>query len=200
MEQVNETEQTNGSENRKEESARKKTSARRGVILAFCLGAVAGAAAMFSAGFLYLRHNLIVSYHFHDLTADDFDDAFENALPAETGWRATREVCSLPMPTNGRAVYNWKLCHRDYARALMDDPDRGLVLPALLPCTISIANDPADGHAVLSRLNTSLVGLVYGGDARTILRSHVAPEQEALIKVLANGIRKEKAQRKENEP
>ena len=155
---------------------------------------------MFCAGFLYLRHNLIVSYEFPDLTADDFDDAFENEMPPEAAaWRATREACSLPLPTGGRPVYNWKLCNREYARSLMDDPDHGLVLPALLPCTVSLTNGP-HGGVVVSRLNTSLIGLVYGGDARNILRSHVAPEQEALIAVMADGIRKGKALRKDTTP
>ena len=27
----------------------------------------------------------------------------------------------MPLPTGGRAVYNWKLCHRNYARGLMDE-------------------------------------------------------------------------------
>jgi len=178
-----------------------KRARKKRVFLAFCLGAVAGAAAMFCTGFLYLRHNLIVSCEFPGLTADDFDDAFENAMPPEAAaWRATREACSLPLPSSGRAVYNWKLCHRDYARELMDDPDHGLILPALLPCTVSITNDPRDGHAVLSRLNTSLIGVLFGGGARNIFRSHVAPEQEALIAVMADGIRKEKAQRKDTTP
>ena len=67
------------------------------MLAAFLLGAIAGAAAMFCAGFLYLRHNLIVSYEFPGITADDFDDAFENAMPAEAGWIASREACSLPI-------------------------------------------------------------------------------------------------------
>ena len=170
------------------------------VLAAFCLGIVAGAAAMFCTGFLYLRHNLIVSYEFPGLTADDFDDAFENSMPAESGWRASRESCSMPLPTDGHTVCNWKLCHRDYARGLMDDPDHGRILPALLPCTVSVAGDPQDGHAVLSKLNTALLGVIYGGNARDIMRSNIAPEQEALFAMLADGIRKEKAQRKENEP
>ena len=173
---------------------------KKRVFLAFLLGIVAGAAATFCAGFLYLRHNLIVSHHFPDLTADDFDDAFENAMPAEAGWIASRESCSLPMPSNGRVLANWKLCNRTYARGLMDDPDHGIILPAILPCTVTVTDDPRDGHAVLSRLNTALVGILYGGDARTILRSQVAPEQEALFNMLADGIRKDKAQRKEKEP
>ena len=182
-------------------STPRKRTRRNSVFLAFILGIIAGAAAMFCAGFLYLRHNLIVSYEFPGLTADDFDDAFENAMPPDAAaWRATREACSLPLPTGGRPVYNWKLCHRTYARGLMDDPDHGLVLPALLPCTVTLTNDPQDGHAILSRLNTSLIGVIYGGNARNILRSHVAPEQEALIAVMADGIRKEKALRKDTTP
>ena len=178
----------------------RKRARNQSVFLAFLLGIVAGAAAMFCAGFLYLRHNLIVSYDFPDLTADDFDDAFENAMPADAGWIASRESCSLPMPSSGRVLANWKLCNRTYARGLMDDPDHGIILPAILPCTVTVTDDPRDGHAVLSRLNTALVGMIYGGDARNILRSQVAPEQEALFNMLADGIRKDKAQRKEKEP
>jgi hypothetical protein len=170
------------------------------VFAAFLLGAIAGAAAMFCTGFLYLRHNLIVSYEFPGLTADDFDDAFGNAMPAESGWLASREACSLPLPSDGRALYNWKLCNRTHARGLMDDPDHGLVLPALIPCTVSITDDPDTGHAVISRLNTSLLGVIYGGNARKVLRSGIAPEQEALVSLLADSVRKEKAQRKESEP
>ena len=170
------------------------------VFLAFLLGAIAGAAAMFCTGFLFIRHNLIVSREFPGLTADDFDDAFENAMPEDSGWRATREACSLPLPTDGRAVYNWKLCNRTYARGLMDDPDHGLFLPALVPCTISITNDSSGGCAVVSRLNTSLLGTIFGGSARGVLRSGIAPEQERLISILADGIRKEKEKRKETEP
>ena len=183
-----------------EPAPRRKMSPRVKIILAFCLGVVAGTAAMFSAGFLYLRQNLIVSCDFPDLTADDFDEALEFEWPVESGWNATREACALPLPTNGRAVYNWKLCNRNYARGLMDDPDHGLVLPALVPCTISIANHPEDGHAVVSRLNTSLIGLVYGGSGREVLRSHIAPEQEALFDMLADRIRKAKDQQKETQP
>ena len=188
MEQVNESPRT------------KKTSVRLRIILSFFLGIIAGAAAMFSAGFLYLRHNLIVSCDFPDLTAADFDDAFGYEIPAEDGWIASREVCSLPMPTNKRAVYNWKLCHREYAKELMDDPKHGLILPALIPYTVSIASDPEDGHAVISRLNPSLIGLIYGGDAREVLRSHVAPKQEELFNKLADRIRKNKQQQKEMQP
>ena len=181
-------------------SEQKRPRRRNPVLAAFLLGAIAGAAAMFCTGFLYLRHNLIVSREFPGLTADDFDDAFGNAMPEDSGWRATREACSLPLPSDGRAVYNWKLCNRTHARGLMDDPDRGLVLPALIPCTVSITDDPDSGNAVVSRLNTSLLGVIYGGNARKVLRSGIAPEQEALLSLLADGIRKEKAQRKEPEP
>ena len=66
--------------------------------------------------------------------------------------------------------------------------------------TVTVTDDPRDGHAVLSRLNTALVGMIYGGDARNILRSQVAPEQEALFRLLAEEIRKEKAQQKETTP
>ena len=180
--------------------AQKSPLGKNHVLAAFLLGIIAGAAAMFCAGFLFLRHNLIVSYEFPGLTAAEFDDAFENSMPAESGWRASRESCSMPLPTDGHTVCNWKLCHRTYARGLMDNPDHGLALPALLPCTVSIADDPEDGHAVLSRLNTSLVGLIYGGSARKILRSHVAPEEDALVSIMADGIRKAKTKNKENEP
>ena len=80
--------------------SQKRPGKKNPVFAAFFLGIVAGAAAMFCAGFLYLRHNLIVSYEFPGVTADDFDDAFENAMPAESGWKSSREACSLPLPSD----------------------------------------------------------------------------------------------------
>ena len=50
------------------------------------------------------------------------------------------------------------------------------------------------------KANVTIIGVIYGGNARKVLRSGIAPEQEALISLLADGIRKEKAQRKETEP
>ena len=39
--------------------------------------------------------------------------SLESIRTEAAAWRATREACSLPLPTGGRPVYNWKLCHRD---------------------------------------------------------------------------------------
>ena len=47
--------------------ARKRSRGKNPVLAAFLLGIVAGAAAMFCAGFLYLRQNLILSYEFPGL-------------------------------------------------------------------------------------------------------------------------------------
>ena len=82
------------------------------------------------------------------------------------------------------------LCHPRYHHRRDDDGGRG----------DGACSDPGAGHAVVSRLNTSLLGVIYGGNARKVLRSGIAPEQEALVSLLADGIRKEKAQQKETEP
>ena len=55
------------------------------IFLAFGLGILAGAAAMFCAGVLYLRHNLVLREEFPGVTADDLDDVLEHEFPAGTG-------------------------------------------------------------------------------------------------------------------
>ena len=169
-------------------------------LLVFALGTVAGAAAMFCAGLLYLRTHLITRTDLPGITADDLDDAFENEFPEGKGWHAVRETVSLPLPRDGRTLYNWRLGHRDYARALMDDPDRGITLTALVPATVSVTSDPKDGHAVVSRLNSRLLGFVFGGEAGALLRSDIDDDQSALIRIMAERIGNEKAKRKEPEP
>ena len=177
-----------------------KTASSGKLFLAFGLGILAGAAAMFCTGFLYLRHNLVLREEFPGVTADDLDDALENEFPAGTGWHAVREDVSLPMPSDGRALFRWRLYHRDRARSLTDDPRRGAALAPFLPVNVTVTADPDDGHAVVARWNPSLLGVLFGGDAGATLKSEVAEEQSALFKSMADTIRSNKATRKEPEP
>lgn len=156
-----------------------------GNISAFLLGGIAGASLMSIAALLFLRANLVVRYDFDGVSMHDLDAAVESSLPRATGWTATREVCNLPMASSGRLVRNWKFCNRRYAQALIDG-DSGMTVSAFLPCTVSITHDESDGHAVVSRLNTRLIGALLGGDARVVFSKCVAPEQDALIRSLAD--------------
>ena len=170
------------------------------IFLAFALGLLAGAAAMFCAGLLYLRHNLVLREEYPGVTADDLDDALENEFPAGTGWHAVREEVSLPLPRDGRALFHWRIYHRDHARTLIDDPRRDLTFTPFMPANISVTADPDDGHAVVSRLNPALLGILFGGDAGAALKSEIADEQSALFDAMADAIRNRKATRKEPEP
>jgi len=176
-----------------------KTNSSNKIFLAFCLGLLAGAAAMFCAGLLYLRHDLVLREEFPGVTADDLDDALENEFPAGTGWHAVREEVSLPLPRDGRALFHWRLYHRDHARTLIDDSRRGTLSP-LFTTAVSVTADPDDGHAVVARLNPSLLGVIFGGDAGATLKSEVAEEQSALFREMTDAIRSRKATRKEPEP
>jgi len=177
-----------------------KTNSRKKIFLAFCLGIMAGAAAMFCAGLLYLRHNLVLRGNYPGVTADDLDDALENEFPAGTGWHAVREDVSMPLPRDGRPLFHWRLYHRDHARALIDDSRRGITLSPLVTTAVSVTADPDDGHAVVARLNPALLGVLFGGDAGSALCSEVAEEQSALFDAMADAIRSKKATRKEPEP
>jgi len=176
-----------------------KTNSSNKIFLAFCLGIVAGAAAMFCAGLLYLRHDLVLREDYPGVTAHDLDDMLENEFPAGTGWHAVREDVSLPLPRDGRALFHWSLYHRDHARAMIDDP-HGVMLTPLVTTAVSVTADPDDGHAVVARLNPALLGVLFGGDAGSALRSEVAEEQTALFQEMADAIRSKKATRKEPEP
>ena len=177
-----------------------KTASSNRIFLSFGLGLLAGAAAMFCAGLLYLRHNLVLREEYPGVTADDLDDALENEFPMGTGWHAVREEISLPLPRNGRAIFHWRLYHRDHARALIDDPARGVTFSPLIVTPVSVTADPDDGHAVVARPNPALLGVIFGGDAGAMLRSEVAEEESALFDAMADAIRSKKATRKEPEP
>ena len=155
---------------------------------------------MLCAGLLYLRHNLVLRKEFPGVTADDLDDALENEFPAGTGWHAVREDVSMPLPVDGRALFHWRLYHRDHARTLMGDPRRGDILTPFMPANISVTADPDDGHAVVARLNPAVLGVIFGGDAGATLKSEISDEQTALFQAMADAIRSKKATRKEPEP
>ena len=91
-----------------------KTNSRK-IFLAFCLGIMAGAAAMFCAGLLYLRHNLVLRGDYPGVTAGDLDDALENEFPAGTGWHAVRENVSMPLPRDGRPLFHSGECDNGQA-------------------------------------------------------------------------------------
>jgi hypothetical protein len=82
----------------------------------------------------------------------------------------------------------------------MDDPRRGVILTPFMPANVSVTADPDDGHAVVARLNPALLGIVFGGDAGTALKSEIAAEQSALFEAMADAIRTRKSTRKEPEP
>ena len=113
---------------------------------------------------------------------DEVEKAVTTAIPHSSGWTATPEACASLMSSEGLHITNWKLCQRVYATMLLDS-EHGTKLGALLPCTFSIS-ETRDGHLTISRLNTTLLGFILGGDAGKIYRQNITNEQEAFIEAI----------------
>lgn len=148
----------------------------------YAAGMCAGIAIAMIAMLFFLRYHLIQTYSCGNLSFDEVEKAVTTAIPHSSGWTVTPEACASLMSSEGLHITNWKLCQRVYATMLLDS-EHGTKLGALLPCTFSIS-ETRDGHLTISRLNTTLLGFILGGDAGKIYRQNITNEQEAFIEAI----------------
>lgn len=147
----------------------------------FAAGFLWGIAFSFIIGTLFLRHSLIKTY----LSDTGFKETvLRLATKAKSmkGWKVSSNACSVPQPRDGSKITVLKLCHGKYGAELMNDP-ASRKTAAMIPCSMAIYED-GDGSVVVSRMNTSLLGTLLGGDAGKILTYQVAPEQEKMMEAV----------------
>lgn len=115
---------------------------------------------------------------------DQTTERLEQAAEAE-GWKVSgvRKLDESVLKNGGpalRPVRLLEICEPNYAGALLDG-DAQRMLSVLMPCTISIY-EKSDGRVYVSRLNVSLLGKLFGGEADEILSGRVAADQDAIIR------------------
>ena len=120
------------------------------------------------------------------LTFDETVAAIQQAA-AEQGWVVAgtrdlqRSLAKHGRPF-GRRVKVIELCHSDYAHRVLTDRRE---LSALMPCSIAVYEGD-DGAVHVSRMNSGLMGRMFGGSVAEIMGKHVATDVEAILAKVLN--------------
>jgi uncharacterized protein (DUF302 family) len=70
-----------------------------------------------------------------------------------------------------------KLCKAAYAAEVLKDNRR---MACLMPCTIAVYEDD-NGQAMISKMNTGLMGKVFGGSVARVMGGYVAADETRML-------------------
>jgi uncharacterized protein (DUF302 family) len=162
------------------------TSAHRGnwpIVLAglcgLCLGlSLAGVAARI------LMPSLMITVKPSRLGFEETVKAVESAVQ-RAGWHSSGTTdLQKTLVEQGRAfphrVKIIKLCKADYAASVLQT-DRHVA--CLMPCTIAVLEDDS-GRVFLSKMNTGLMGKLFGGNIARVMGGLVARDERVMLQDL----------------
>lgn len=151
------------------------------VLIAGGAGLVAGIILTLVA-MMQIMPGLMLTQHESTLPFDETVTAIEEAVEAQ-GW-----VVSGTMNMNQSLAKHGvdfspqvriiKLCKPDYAEKVLRD-DR-YVAP-LMPCSIAVA-EADDGKVMVYKMNTGLMGRMFGGTVAEVMGGPVAQDEKAILK------------------
>lgn len=75
-----------------------------------------------------------------------------------------------------------KLCKSDYAYEILSNPDERFVT-CLMPCGIGIWEDE-DGTVYVSKMNTGLMGTMFGGSIKRVMGGNVSADEEKILSTI----------------
>lgn len=122
----------------------------------------------------YLHENLFLVYE-TDLSYEDAVSLFEKNGAALPNWSVNREYCQMP-----GSVTVFKMCHREYAKKILNTDDRRL-LASIMPCSMAIYATE-NGKTRLVRINPALLENIADNDNPAVFEKLILPEQEVLLK------------------
>lgn len=147
----------------------------------FAVGLLWGIALTFLFGVIFMRVSLIDERE-SELSFDELNAKLPVEVQKLKGWTVQPVACGLPTPSDKTKIAVFKLCNRDYAQKMLDDPSSRKI-SSVIPCTFAIYEKP-DGKAYIARMNVSLLGRLLGGEPGIIFPKKVTPEQEIMLKNL----------------
>jgi uncharacterized protein (DUF302 family) len=149
-------------------------------VLGLLVGLLLGMAVTAGAVWLVMP-GLMVVEHESRLDFDATVSALEKAVKAK-GW-VVRGVADMQKSlakhgvTFPRRVKVVKLCHPRYAGSVLQT-DRQMA--ALMPCSIAVYEDD-DGTVRISKMNTGLLGTMFGGNVARVMGEHVARDEAKML-------------------
>jgi len=99
-----------------------------------------------------------------------------NLMSEEISMRAGKGI--------GVRVAGIKLCKAAYAKDILQD-EKSRFASCLMPCTISVWESDA-GKVYVSKMNTGLMGKLFGGKMSEIMADKVGPEEHEMLKDIIN--------------
>lgn len=75
-----------------------------------------------------------------------------------------------------------QLCHPDYASSVLQT-DR--YVASLMPCAFAVW-EGEDGNTYVSKMNTGLMGKIFGGNIARVMGGHVAEDEHTMLKKVLN--------------
>jgi len=143
-----------------------------GAVLGIALTAVVTVVAM---------RSLMIVRHESKLGFDDTVAAIEAAI-AENGWVSPQTVdMQKSMAKHGvefpHRIKLVKLCKATYAAQVLTDSRH---MSSLMPCTIAVYEDD-DGKVYVAKMNTGLMGKVFGGTVAEVMGGSVARDEARIL-------------------
>jgi len=153
-----------------------------GLLIGLALGV--GLAA---AGGWLLMPRLMLNVHRSKFSFDDTVQRVQNAVKRQgwvvTGTRDMQESLAKHGRHLGRRVKIVELCHPGYALDVLGT-DREL--SAMMPCAIAVYEGD-DGQTYISKMNTGLMGKMFGGNVGRVMGGPVARDEEAILAEVVDG-------------
>jgi uncharacterized protein (DUF302 family) len=149
-------------------------------LLGLLVGLLLGIALTAGAVWL-LMPGLMIVEHESKLGFDETVVALEKAVKAE-GW-VVKSVGDMQKSlakhgvTLPRRVKVVKLCHPQYAGSVLQT-DRQMA--AMMPCSIAVYEDD-EGTVRVSKLNTGLMGKMFGGNVARVMGESVARDEAKML-------------------
>lgn len=149
-------------------------------LLGLLVGMLLGIALTAGAVWLVMP-GLMVVEHESKLDFDATVAALEKAVKAE-GWVVSgvadmQKSLAKHGVTFPRRVKVVKLCHPQYAGSVLRTDRR---MAALMPCSIAVYEDD-DGTVRISKMNTGLMGKMFGGNVAQVMGEHVARDEAKML-------------------
>ncbi len=150
------------------------------------LGAAAGIVITLLLVVIGMR-TLMITEHDSPLGFDETVAGLERSIK-ENGWvvAGSRDL-NKSMKKNGvdfgPKVRLIELCKPPYAAEVLED-DRHLA--CLMPCTIAVYQGE-DGAVKISKMNTGLMGKVFGGTVSRVMGGSVSSEEEKILSAVLEG-------------
>lgn len=147
-----------------------------GLISGFILGAVALAVTAY-----LLLPGMMITVHESKLGFDETVAKLQENIKAE-GWvvQGTTDM-QKSLAKHGekldKRVTGIKLCQPSYARSVLET-DREMA--ALMPCSIAVWEGD-DGKVYLSKMNTGLMGTMFGGNVADVMGGKVAADEKKIL-------------------